>query len=233
MGSKAATTLIKNIRRNLSEPVSDDDLTNAASGGDWTNTDLLEHLNKAKDRLWDVVRTVKKDYFEITGNTSLALVSTSRNYALPATFRELVYLKITTPGYETIKFLPLGQETELFKVLFSDPDAHADSEVLYYDVIGVERILFANFPPVTLATEMGFIAALADYTLSASSTSDLRDEWAEYIEAYATMLAVGKTPGDSRIAFWNREIARLEPKVAASVAPRQVRDPEYVEAYNP
>lgn len=236
MGSKAATTLIGNIRENLNEPLNAGRLTDPNAGTKWTNNALLEHLNKGKDRTWDLIRSVREDYFLVTGNTSIALVSNTKEYTLPNRFWQLRGLRVTTSGYEGIKFRYADMQEEEFKALDAQAQG-ADNDFsegeLLYDIVAQSVLKLANFPPRSLSTSLDYIETLADYTLSSTSTSNIPDVWAEYMEAVATRLALERDPKDERIAIWRNKLVELRPLVVQSVSKRQLRDAEYVEPYHP
>ena len=167
MGSQAATTYIQNIRRNLNEEITD--LTTAGSGVNWTNTGLLEYLNKAKDRCWNIVRKAREDYFETTADTSITLNTTTKEYTLPSGFRQLVGIKITQAGYESIKLRRVEQAVEEFKRRDALPSG-SESDDMIYDIIGVNTIKFADYPQASMTTSIDYIGIVADFTLSGSST---------------------------------------------------------------
>lgn len=233
MGSKSATTLLTNIRSNLSEPLSAADMLVAGAGSQWTNTELLEALNKGKDRLWDTIRMVREDYFQVAAVTPLSLVTTAKEYALVGAARQLVGIRCTTSGYENIRFRRADQSTREFQErnALSAGDNSEDNEMIY-DIVGTNTIKFADFPPTPLTVAYDYITYLLDYTLSGSSTVDINDELAEYMEAYATWKALGKVPSDTRLKYWVSEVDRLESVALKSVAKRDIRESEYVEPYN-
>jgi hypothetical protein len=104
MGSIPATTYIQNIRRNVNEPLLASDILDPSAGSTWVNDEILEALNKAKDDAWDIIRSVREDYFQVTG-ASVSLMATTKEYSLAAGFRQLKGLRITTSGYESVAFL--------------------------------------------------------------------------------------------------------------------------------
>src|SRR3990167_5581702 len=234
MGSKDAVTLLTRIRSNLSEPLSAVDMLVAGSGSQWTNTELLAALNKGKDRLWDIIRMAREDYFQVAAVTPLSLVVATKEYALAGAVRQLVGLRCTTSGYEDLRFRRVDQSAREFQDRDALPagDNTSDSEMIY-DLIGTGTIKFADFPPTALTVAYDYIGYLSDYTLSGSSTVDINDELTEYMEAYATWKVLGKMPSDTRIKFWGSEITRLEVVALKSVGKRNIRESEYVEPYDP
>ena len=237
MGLIAATTFIKNIRFNLPEPIADGSLTDANAGTEWLNSELLENLNKAKDALWEIVKDVRDDYFETTGAT-ISLVAATKEYSLATAFRQLRGIKITTSGYEYIQFRRVDQEADEFHVVDAYPATSNANYIdeLIYDIIGSSKIKFANFPPTALTASYDYIGVLSDFTLSDSSTLDLNDELREYMEAYATMISLGKKPTDKRLEFWMNEVkdvGRLHRSVIRRVAKRNIRESRRVQPYNP
>lgn len=235
MGSIPATTFIKNIRFNLSEPIADASLTDANAGSEWINSELLENLNKAKDALWEVVKDVREDYFETTGAT-ISLDSATKEYSLASGFRQLRGLKITTSGYESIRLRRVDQEADEFHVVDAIP-ANGNgwnTGSLIYDIIGTSKIKFANYPPTSLTLSYDYIGVLPDFTLSGSSTVDLNDELREYMEGYAAMLSLGKKPTDKRLEFWASQVkdgGRLHRSVIRRVAKRNIRESKRVQPY--
>ena len=236
MGSKAATTLIANIRENLNENIPTASLVDGNAGTKWKNTRLLEHLNKGKDRLWDLLRSVREDYFLITGNASITLTSSTREYTLPTRFWQLRGIRVTTSGYEAMTFRHVDMSKEEWKDVYAQPqgsDSNLTEGDMIYDIVAQSVLKLANFPPTTLATSIDYIESLADYTLATDSTSNNPDVWAEYMEAYATLLALERDPADARIKIWKDKLLGLKGDVIKSVAKRQIRDAEFVEPYNP
>lgn len=232
-GTVPATTKIKHIRSNLNENLaSDNDLILPGAGTVWLNSDLLEYLNKAKDRACSIVRQVREDYFQVTGAT-LSLVANTKEYSLATGARQLVGAKITTSGYEYMRFRAVSQSTREFQERDAVPAGDA-SELweMIYDIIGVGKIKFADYPPRALTMSYDYIAQLADYTLATDSVLDINDEWREFEEAYATRLAlIAKVGGDPRVPIWDNEIKRLEPILIKMASKRQIRESEYVEPF--
>lgn len=234
MGTIPATTLIKNVRENLNEPIPDTDLVLSGAGAAWTNGALLEHLNKSKDRIWDIVREVRENFFMVTDYTGITLNSSTRIYDFPTDFRQLVKIKATTPGYEFIVFRKVDQTNEEFKQREKNTSSINDTNAeLLYDVIDTGRLKFADFPPATLATSIDYVQYLADYTLAVNSTTEIMDEWREFLEADTTRRALSKTPTDARLPYWVDQVQKLEPKVKQSIARRDIRDKVYVEYWTP
>lgn len=242
MGSIAATTFIANIRTNLSEPIDSSQNEVATAGNEWTQSELLEYLNKAKDRLWDIIRKVREDYF-VTVGASLTIAANTKKHNLAAGFRQLTAIKITSSGYEDITFRSLDQTTDEWKkrdaVALNDTD---ETGIFYYDIVeegGTHKLLLCNFPTRAYTAEYNYVGVLADFTLSASSTLALNDELREFLEGYATWLALAKKPTDPRLGFWKDHLfspnaqVNLHQRVIDSVSKRQIRDPKYVEPYDP
>lgn len=231
--SIAATTFIKNIRTYLSEPLgSDAELETAGAGTLWLNSELLENLNKSKNKLVDLVRKVREDYFE-TLDATLNLNSTTKSYDLATLFKQLKGIRISTSGYEGLRFRFLEQETDKWKELDALPSADDSADALYYDVVGTKKLLLANYPPATLTAKYNYIGGLADFTLSTLSTLDLEDDWREFLEGYAVWLSLAKSPTDQRLPFWKSHLGDLEQRVRDSVAKRQIRDAKRVQPFNP
>lgn len=230
MGSKDAITLLKNVRINLGESLTDADMTDLGAGVRWTNRDLLEFLNKGKDREAEILRAARENYFQVAD--SITINASTKEYALASNFRKLVGIKCSTSGYETLRFREVPQDTREFQGRDSIPAGDSTNNwELIYCIIAQSKIKFADFPPTTLSVAYDYIKVLADYTLSGSSTSDLDDENAEFREAYATYKALLVYPTEKGIPVWANDIKRLEMIVTKSVSKRNQRESVYVEPY--
>lgn len=231
MGTKSAITLLTNVRDELNEPLSASDMLLPAAGSNFTNSFLLECLNKSKDRLWDMVRLNNENYFQTS--TTISITPSTKEYPIGATdFRQLIGIKVTTSGYEYIRLRGVGQGTKEFQWRDSVPSGNTTYlDELIYDIISQTTLKFADFPPIALTLQLDYIQYLADYILSAASTVNLNDELAQYLEAHTCYLALLHTPEDKRIPLWREEIKRLEPIVIRSSGQRNLRDSEYVEPY--
>lgn len=234
--SVPATTFIKNIRRNLAEPLSDAEILIGSSGSNWTNEEILEALNKSKDDAWDIIRSVREDYFQVTGAT-VSMSATVKEYTLATTFRQLQGLRITTSGYEYLKLRRVEQGTREFQetdaLPLSNPSTTGELIYCIIETGGSSKIKFANYPPVALTLTYDYIKVLDDMTLSASSTIDIFDECRRFIEADATAELLGKNPEDKRFSRWEKKTERYEEKLKRSVSKRELRESSYVEPYNP
>lgn len=242
MGTLPATTLIKNIREQLTDNIPDADLVLPDAGGQWRNSVLLEHLNKGKYRLEDLIRKVNENYFQQTGYAGVTLNATTKIYDLPTSpqFLQLASIKVTTPGYQYMNFREVDQYDDEFKQADRDSTSVAGNDVteMIYAIVGTGKIKFANFPPATLETSIDYIAQLADYTLSINSTSEIMDSWREYMEGYACMLSLARIPTDPRYPFWVKQVEGdeagrgvLERKVLESVSQRDISGRKYVELF--
>lgn len=236
MGDIAATTFIKNIRRNLSEPLETAELISPLAGSNWTNEEILEALNKAKDDAWDLIRETRQDYFQVTGAT-LSLNTTTKEYALASAFRQLKGLRITTSGYEHVTLRLVNQDTQEFQERDAVLQANSDgNDELIYCVIetgGSSKIKFADYPPSAVTLAYDYIKILSDMTLSTSSTIDIFDECRRYIESNATEELLAKNPEDKRLPRWEKKTVRYEGKLKKSVSKREIRESAYVAPYNP
>ena len=230
MGSKDAITMLNNVRDNLSEFLSSAEMTNPGAGNNWTNRMLLVNLNKAKDRVWVIIKMVRENYFQ-TSDT-ITLNSSTKEYALATNFRHLIGIKCTTSGSESIIFRRASEQTVEFQTMDALPlnSGESTSELLY-DIIAQAKIKFANYPPGALTVAYDYIPKLDDYTLSGSSTSNVDDEHTEFMEAYCTYKSLLKQPTDERIKYWLGEIQRLEKVVADSAKQRNQRESRRIEAF--
>lgn len=232
MGSKSATTLITNIRDELNEPLSASDLLVSTAGNIWTNSFLLENLNKGKDQLWDIIRRAREDYFQTS--STISITTSTKEYALVSDFRQLKGLKCTTQGYEYLLFRRVDQGTEEFQIRDAAPSpGNVNANEMIYDIIAQAKLKFADFAPAALTLNYDYIQILADYTLSGSSTTNINDELLDYAEAYAIYLSLLKNPEDKRIPLWRDRIKSLEEDVFMGVSKRNIRESRYAPPYDP
>lgn len=230
--SETGQSLIRTIRYNLDENLSDQDILSPDLGNKWTNTELLNRVNRAKDRAWQIIRGVREDYF-ITLGATLSLVAGTKSYNLATGFRQLVAIKCTSSGYETLAFRAVGMDQQEWKERDRIPSGNSPGMELIYCIVSAEpsKFLTADFPPTSLTAEYSYIGTATDYALNGSTSSELPDEVREYMEAYATMMAYGKYSSDPNRKFWEKEVERLEPKLIESVSRRQIRDSKRVTPY--
>lgn len=236
MGSIPATTYIKHIRWNVSEPVSDAELVLPGAGSTWTNEEILENLNKAKDDAWDLIRATRESYFQVLGAT-ISLNSTTKEYSLAADFWQNTGLKITTSGYEGVRLRLRDMDTKEFQDRDAVPQGYtADNDELLYCIVevgGTFKIKFADYPPTNLTLSYDYIKILPDFTLSGSSMIDISDTVRRFIEASATEMLLLRDAGDKRLPAWTRRRERMEAKVIQSVSKKEIRESTYVEEYDP
>lgn len=235
MGSIAVTTFIKNIRSKfLNEQIDDADLANPGAGTNWKNSEIVEYFNMAKDDLWDLVKNARLDYFEVTNATPLALVPGTKEYALASGFRQLVGIRVSTTGYEHVSFRRLGQATEEFRLRNSLAAGNSQGIAeLVYDIIGTATLKLADYPPASMTVPYDYIGFIADVAIADLSISQINDEWRRYLEVRTAWWALQKNTADPRFAILDRSSKEYERKITESIAPRDISQPVYVEAFNP
>lgn len=230
MGPVDAITILNGVRDNLNEPLDGSLMTDPVQGSTYTNQYLLHCLNKSLDRAWAVIKGVRENFFQISDTITLS--TSLKEFSLASDFRDLIGIKTTTSGYETLKFTRLSQETASFQYLDALPASGGTVSELFYAIIAQSKIKFATYPPAALTVAYDYIQRLTPYTLSAASTSNIDDEHQEFLEGYTTYKALLKNPGDQRIASWRPEISRLEENMMKSVKQRNQRESRRIEPFS-
>ncbi len=184
------TTMTLLIRDNLDE----------VSAGYWTDAEISRKIVRRYRELWS--RMIGIDWFKSTVPATIALVSGTVKYALPADYFRTATIITTTSGQTSVKWVWMsckdprfvaGQQADL---LVSNPG------VIYYDIEGVTSLVVSPIPQSVLAASHEYYTIPTD----PATTFALPDTFLRYIEAGATADCLAKGPV-GMLSYWREELA--------------------------
>ena len=206
----------------------------------WSNADLNDFLNGAKDRCVQEVRKLRQDYFVVT-RTSLdgpvavlsetydcagfRVVPGTRDYTLPPDFQELVSNRCVTSGFEWLR-LSYRQHT--------DPDFRraleetAPQTPQYYTLLGERTWRIAPLSDATLDVALTYVLVVPDLT-SDTSTLEMPHPLYLAVREYAVAEALMKDHSPDAAAWEAKGNATIALFLGANT--RQDTDTPVVHGY--
>lgn len=145
---------------------------------------LLSFINEGKDELWAILKQTNEEFFVNPTQTSdnsqnnffAPLLTNSRQYSLPVDCRDILFIEVIGPsGYERVQFTrkpilhPEFRDARTGATAFN---AQGNSTPLsgigeyYYDVIGKNTLLLAQFPEVAFTVTLWYVRNLPEITLN-------------------------------------------------------------------
>lgn len=205
--------------------------------------DMLDFINEGKNELWSYLKGVREDYFgksSQSADSSLDtyfanLTSTTREYNLPRSCREIKALECTTSGYESLMFRhrdmsdPEYQSARLASNENVSGSSNDQSSVIYWDIFG-EQIVFAGYPPTTLAVTLRYIAAIADIELDEQVTSFLFPYFGR-LKTYGAMRATLGARDFQAFENWREQWRSSLLSTVAAASSRQIADAKFAEGF--
>lgn len=159
------------------------DVLDESSASFWSDAQLNRYINRAKDRVWNRVKSLNEDYFAVTrrstdgsltilGETysaaSFAIAAGTRDYTLPPDFAEMRLIRCITTGFEDIRFIYRDLSAPAMRRMLEVVE-NLDPGDFYFDAIAEPPVMrIAPLSNTALDLEITYIAALADL----SSDSD-------------------------------------------------------------
>lgn len=157
------------------------DVLDESTAAFWTDAQLNRYINRAKDRVWNEVRKLKKDYFMVTRTaadgaltilgesftaSTLAVSAGGTSITLPQDFATMKLIQVTTSGYESVRFLHRD---------LAHPDMRAALEVtsqqtpdtFYFALIAERTLRYAPLSNTALTLSMSYIQRFADLSADA------------------------------------------------------------------
>ncbi len=152
-------------------------LTRAQLGG-YANAfeaeDLLDYINEGKDAVWAILKATREDYVmgasQNTDNTKdnyfADLITTAREFTLPADLIQLKMIEVITSGFNEVEFEQQDMASEEFKEarrsnVGSSPGGSRTT--YFFDIIvlnGVNTFILAQFPETTFALRLFYIRSI-------------------------------------------------------------------------
>jgi hypothetical protein len=169
----------------------------------WTNAQLTRYINRAKDRVWNRVKSLNEDYFAVTRTSedgsltilsesydasSFQIVAGTRDYTLPPDFSEMKLIECIESGYEHVRFIyrDLARHDMRDALEIADNQTPGD---FFFDLIGERTMRIAPKSDTTLDLRITYIQFFADLS---DDTDELTMPHPLYlaVEEYATSMAL-------------------------------------------
>ena len=191
---KSLSDVRTSVRDNLDE----------SSASFWSNAQLLRYINRSKDRVWNRVKALNADYFNISRTsldgaltilgesytcTSFQIVAGTTDYNLPPDFSEMKLVECITSGYEQIRFIYRDMNNPEFRSLRAIVDNVTPSDYFLFDIFQDSAIRIAPKTDTTLDLRLTYVQIIADLV---ADSDRLTMPWPLYlaVEAFATGMAL-------------------------------------------
>ena len=224
------------------------DLVNASLGGYQNALDqalLYSYLNEGKNMVWMILKELKVNYFgqtsQSTDNTQLnyfgPLATNSRQYTLPGDFHEMRFLEVEDVGWEDtrIEYRPIShpdwQDARRSNTnVDNDADLTLGDNVIYYDILGKNQLILAQYPQFPFHVTLIYIRIIPDF-----GADDVVDEilypFSQKIAEYATKKAMLALQDEPMTDEWTKQWRDSVIMMTESASLRQSSDPLFVASF--
>jgi len=199
---------------------------------------LLSYLNEGKDAVWGILKEAKQGHLETPSqfidsaklNYFGPIIPGTREYDLPADFRDMEFIECMTPGFEDTKFTYLRQNNPRYQEARKAATAGGSSSSIsqfYYAILGNRTISFAQYLVNSLNLVLWYSRAIADI----DPDEPIDGVIMPYPRLIATYGAKRATLGLQDLALFDRWKEEWKEQIlgaAASAGERQDADPEFV-----
>lgn len=225
---KTRAELLTAVRSNLDE----------ATASFWSDTELYNFINRAKDKVWIEVRKLKADFFvknldtddgsvtlhgESFDTSTLAISVGGTEITLPHDFHEMKYIEVTTSGYEDVRFYHRDITHPDFRAKRALTDNQTPTH-FYFDVYGERTLIYTPKSSVALNLRIFYVFKPAD--VDGSTSLDMPDPLYLAVEEYATTRAQLKDR-DETAAVW-QQMGNKTVLDCLGAMTRQIQDPVMV-----
>ena len=220
------------------------DMTNDLLGGYQNGVDsraLLTYLNLGKDEVWSVTKELHDEFFQVfSQNTSSTsdfyfpqLVSSTRQYTLPADLRSIEYIECTTPNYQGTKFVYAKLNSPTFRDAREEsneiggPDTNGNCDVMVYTIAGKDQFVLASYPPTTLSVSLWYTRALPDFEAS-DTVAEILFPFSKKLAEYAAKKAMIGMQDPAQFSIWEKEWRNSLINLVQASGERNDADPQFV-----
>lgn len=230
---KTLSFLRTNVRSYLDE----------STPGYWTNAQLNQYINEAKDRVQTEVQKEQEDFWDIIrtsldGTVTLAsgdsfdcslfrLIASDITYSVPKDVREIRTIRCVTSGYEWVSFFHRKQNDPDFRGARAMVDPVSPA-TLFWDLYGESGLLVVPKIDTTLDLELTYTPVIPDL-VNDSDTLEMPHPLYIAVQEYATASAM-MMDSSPNAAAWeakgNASIARF-----LGATQRQSQDVTVVRGY--
>jgi hypothetical protein len=229
---KTLASLKTAVRNSLDEPIA----------AFWSDSQMIEAINRAKDRVWMDVKRLKDDYLlssprstdgtlSILGvayaATNFRLVAGTTEYELPFDVTEVKLIEVVTSGYEWVRFVHRDLNSDAMRGLRSSTE-HQAPNTIAFDLVAERTLLISPPLDMTLDLRLWYVPILAD--LSADEDQlEMPHPLYMAVEHYA-VAHLQVMDRDETSAVWEQKGSTIVANFMGSHR-RQTMDPEYVVPY--
>lgn len=205
------------------------------------NQQMLSFLNEGKDEVWSSLKGLSEKYFvDQTQNTDPtkinyfpALNTTVREYSLPTDFRGLAFIEVKDSGYEFVRFIQMDMTNPIWRnerrgSTANGPGVTVTSASYYYDIIGMNTLIMAEFPEINFNLKLWYLHAIPDIQAS-TVLSDIVFPFTKKIVDYACMKIMLRADYNA-FAAW-KEQWRSDLITMMQGATRDQADPQFAQDF--
>ena len=153
------------------------DLLDEPTASFWTDSQLNRYINQAKDRVWNRVKALNEDYWDISRTSqdgsltiqgesylasSFAIVAGTTDYILPPDFVEMKLIEVLTSGYEWVQFTYTDMAKPQFRGLLALTSNTSPSEILFDIFAEPPAMRIAPKSDVALDLRITYVQSIAD-----------------------------------------------------------------------
>lgn len=204
----------------------------------WTEIEINEYINKAKDDLYNAICLVNEDFF--LESEDIAVVAGDYKVAMAANYFRTKTLRCTTSGYEDIIFSRKDHGSNEFKSGLNSSLVVSNPANFLYDIscdITNQRHYLHLSPIVrnSLTIKHNYIAMIADISTAAGAGPDaltfpIQDTFVGYIVDRAAGYALKKGPSGDFKTCDNDAAGKLA-MILTNVGRRNLGGHEFVEGF--
>jgi hypothetical protein len=225
------------------------DLTNDLLAGYSNGVDsraLLSYLNMGKDALWETIKELHDEYFQVfSQNTNAnapyyfpALNTTTRDYTLPEDLRSIEFIECPTLqiGGTSATFTyaklnsPTFREARRTSNELGGPDPNSTGQHYIYSIAGHDQFVLASYPSQPYPIVLWYTAAIPDFE-PGDTISDFVFPFVKKIAEYAAKKAMLGMQDAGQFAMWEREWRNSLTNTLQASAERNDADPIFAEDF--
>lgn len=198
--------------------------------GYWSNSEIINNINRAKDDLWEAIETVNKQFFL---KSYLIQGDGNNNYMLPDDFSSLESIRSVN---NDISFLPTDMGYQKFQDVFDLTIGNSYFMTLYYDIVsritndGKSKwfIVFSPKLPIGKSVIIDYVSRPPDL-VNANDNLGILDKYYGYILDKATYYTLLKGPSGEYDKWLQNSEIKLN-RILSSIRLNNYKT-EFVEGY--
>lgn len=205
---------------------------------------VLDSINDGVAEVWAILKSFNQEYFghmsQSTDPTALDyfpnLVVNQREYTLPADFREINYIECTTQSYTQMRFEYKTPQDQSFRDERSLGDQLPGNSIpgqalgMAFTIVGKNTLVFAQYPPTTLAVTLWYIRSLPVYEAD-DTLDEILAPYYNKIADWACKKSYLEVQDMGQWQAWTQEWKSGVQTLAAGASPRNQANASFVEDF--